>query len=67
MIDFDAVVVGKGNLEVSRGMPLAGRGIPLAGRVDVLGCPSILAFQLLMLVFGQGESRTSRNSDAHVR
>ena len=44
LIDFDAVVVGKGNLEVSRGIPLAGRGIPLAGRVDALDCPSILAF-----------------------
>lgn len=60
MIDFDAVLVGKGNLEVSRGMPLVGRGIPLAGRVDVLGSPSILAFQLLMLVFGQGESHVKK-------
>jgi hypothetical protein len=59
LIDFDAVLVGKGNLEVSRGMPV-GRGIPLAGRVDVLGCPSILAFQLLMLVFGQGESHVKK-------
>jgi hypothetical protein len=64
--DFDAVVVGKGNLEVSRGIPLAGRGIPVGTRVDVLRCPSILSSQLLM-VFGRKGSRTSRTSDAHVR
>lgn len=35
-MDFDAVVVGKGNLET-------GRGIPLGGRVAILGWLSMLA------------------------
>ena len=40
LIDFGAVLVGKGSREAGRGMPLAGRGIPL--RRVALGCPSIV-------------------------
>lgn len=46
MIDFSAVLVGKGNLDAGRGIPLAGRGIPLGGRAAALGCLSIMMNQL---------------------